>query len=188
MTKQAFIIIDLQNDYYEDGKFPLVGIEEATENAATLLKEVRKLKDEYLIIHVRHEFPVDPKDAPFFGKDTEGSQINEAVKNEPNELVITKDEPNAFVRTNLQQVLDDNKISELIIVGAMTHVCVQGTSRAASEKGYKVTVILDAIATRDLEFGGVNVPAKQVAATVLATLAFAYAKVITTEEQLQSLK
>lgn len=54
-------------------------------------------------------------------------------------------------------------------------------------KGYKVTVIQDAIATRDLEFGGVNVPAKQVAATVLLTLAFGYAKVITTKEQLQLL-
>lgn len=185
MFKRAFILIDLQNDYYEGGKFPLVGVKEATNNAATLLNEVRKSKDEYIVIHVRHEFPVDPKDAPFFGKGTEGSQINEIVKNEPNEIVITKNHPNSFIQTDLQKILDDNKISELIIVGAMTHMCIQGTSRAASEKGYKVTVIEDAVATRDLEFDGLVVPAKHVAATVFSTLSFAYAKVITTKEQLK---
>lgn len=188
MSKRAFILIDLQNDYFEGGKFPLVGINEATDNAAALLNQVRKLKDEYLVIHIRHEFPMDPEEAPFFGKGTEGSQINEIVKSEPGEIVITKSEPNSFVRTDLQQILDDNKISELIIVGAMTHICVQGTTRAASEKGYKVTVVQDALATRDLEFDGVTVPAKHVAATVFATLAFGYAKIITTKEQLQLLK
>lgn len=188
MSKRAFILIDLQNDYYEDGKFPLVDVKEATDNAATLLNEVRKLKDEYIIIHVRHEFPVDPKDAPFFGRGTEGSQINENVKNESDEIVITKNHPNSFIQTDLQKILDGNKVTELIIVGAMTHMCIQGTSRAASEKGYKVTVIQDAVATRDLEFDGVVVPAKQVAATIFSTLTFAYAKVIKTEEQLQLLK
>lgn len=188
MTKRAFILIDLQNDYFEGGEFPLVGINEAASNAAALLNQVRKLKDEYLIIHVRHEFPADPKEAPFFGKGTEGSQTNEIVKSEPSEIVITKNEPNSFVRTDLQQILDDNKVTELIIVGAMTHICVQGTTRAASEKGYKVTVVQDAVATRDLEFGDVTVPAKHVSATVFATLAFGYAKLLTTKEQLQLLQ
>ena len=185
---KAFILIDLQNDYYEKGNLPLIGIKEATDNAATLLREIRKLKDKYVIIHVRHEFPVEAEDFPFFKSGTDGSQIHEDVKNESNEIVITKHEPNSFVGTNLQQVLEDHKVSELVIVGAMTHMCVQGTSRAASEKGYKVTVVQDAVATRDLEFGGVTVPAKHVAATVFATLAFAYAKMITTLEQLELLK
>ncbi|KAK6458342.1 Isochorismatase-like protein [Scheffersomyces xylosifermentans] len=188
MPKQAFILIDLQNDYYPDGKFPLVGVKEATENAATLLNEIRKLKDDYLIIHVRHEFPGDASQAPFFGQGTEGSQIYEGVKSEPGEIVITKNSPNSFIQTDLQKILDENKVSDIIIVGAMTHMCVQGTSRAAAEKGYKVTVIEDAVATRDLEHGGVVVPAKQVAAAVFATLAFGYASIITTKELLQSLK
>lgn len=187
MSKKAFIIIDLQNDYYEGGKYPLVGINEATDNAVSLLNQVRKL-DDYLIIHVRHEFPVDPKDAPFFGKDTEGAQINDKIKNNPNEIVILKNHPNSFVDTDLQKILDEHKIKELTIVGAMAHMCVQGTTRAASEKGYQVTVVHDAVATRDLEFDGVVVPAKQVSAAVFSTLAFAYAKVSNTKEQLELLK
>lgn len=164
----------------------MVGIKEATANAATLLNEVRKLKDQYLIIHVRHEFPL--KDAPVFEQGTGGAEINDAAKDQPNEIVITKSEPNSLVRTDLQKILDDNKITDVIIVGAMTHMCVQGTTRAASEKGYKLTVVKDAVATRDLEFDGVTVPAEQVSATVFATLAFfANAEMITTKEQLSLL-
>ncbi|CUM63877.1 uncharacterized protein PRCAT00001465001 [Priceomyces carsonii] len=188
MSKTAFIIIDIQNDYFEGGKFPLVGINEAAENVATLLHRIRKAKDEYLIINIRHEFPGDPKDAPFFGRGTEGSQINDKVKNLPGEIVLTKNEPNSFIGTNLELILEEKKISNLIVVGAMAHICVQGTVRAASEKGYKVTVISDAVATRDLTFGNITVPAKQVSAVVYATLAFAYSKLITTEEQIRLLK
>ena len=73
-------------------------------------------------------------------------------------------------------------------MGAMAHICIQGTTRAAAELGYNATVITDAVAARDLEYGGVTTPAKQVSAAVFATLAFGYAKLTTTEEFLAALK
>ena len=33
----ALVLIDIQNDYFPDGRYPLVGIEAAAENAARLL-------------------------------------------------------------------------------------------------------------------------------------------------------
>lgn len=94
--------------------------------------------------------------------------------------------PILFVGTNLQRILEDHKISELVIVGATKHICFQGTSRATSKNGYKITVV-QAVATTELELGGVTVPAKDVAATVFATLDFAYAEMITTKELLELL-
>ena len=50
-------------------------------------------------------------------------------------------------------------------------------TRAASDLGYRTTVIADACATRDLEFQGTTVPAAQVHAAMMSGLAFGYATV-----------
>lgn len=180
-------MIDIQNDYFEGGLYPLVDINSAADNSAKLLQQLRKLPDQYHIIHVRHEFTGEAKDAPFFGKDTPGSQIHEKVKNNSDEPVILKHSPNSFIETSLKSELDNNGIKDVVIVGAMAHMCVQGTTRGAAELGYNATVITDAVAAPDLEYGGVTVPAKQVSAAVFATLAFGYAKLTTTEEFLGAL-
>jgi nicotinamidase-related amidase len=69
----------------------------------------------------------------------------------------------------------------LVVIGAMSHMCVDGITRAAADMGYKVKVIHDACASRDLEFNGTTVPAAHVHAAFMAALGFAYAEVISTE-------
>lgn len=59
-------------------------------------------------------------------------------------------------------------------------MCIDATGRAVSDLGYDVTVVHDAVATRDLEFDGTTVPAQQVHAAYMAALALAYAKVVPT--------
>lgn len=81
----------------------------------------------------------------------------------------------------MKALLDQQSIEEVVIVGAMSHMCIDATSRAASDFGYKTTIIHDACATMDLEFDGVTVPASQVHSTIMAALAFAYGTVTTTE-------
>lgn len=95
-----------------------------------------------------------------------------------------KNHPNSFLKSGLKQVLDEKGIEELIIVGAMSHMCIDATARAASDLGYKTTVVHDACATWDLQFRGQTVPAAQVHATLMSALAFAYATVVTTDEYL----
>ena len=98
--------------------------------------------------------------------------------------VILKNYPNSFLKTNLKELLDSNDIEEVVVIGAMSHMCIEATSRAASDFGYKVTVLEDACATMDLEFNGMTVPAAQVHATAMAALGFAYASVLSTREYL----
>lgn len=95
-----------------------------------------------------------------------------------------KNSPNAFLKTNLKELLDASGIEEVVVIGAMSHMCIEATSRAASDLGYKVTVLEDACATMDLEFSGVKVPAAQVHATAMAALEFAYATVQATGDYL----
>jgi nicotinamidase-related amidase len=61
-------------------------------------------------------------------------------------------------------------------------MCIDATSRAATDFGYSTIVVHDACATRDLEFDGATVPAAQVHAAYMSALAFAYGKVVTTDD------
>lgn len=182
MPDQALIIVDLQNDYFPGGRWPLVGIEEAATNAGHVLARFRDTGAP--VVHIRHEF--ETSDAPFFVPGSVGAQINECVLPENGEPVVLKHHPNAFRDTELKTLLDVQGIRKLTVLGAMSHVCIDATVRAAVDFGYDVTVVHDAIVTRDLEFNGTDVPAKQVHAAYMAALAFAYAKVVATGEVIHS--
>ena len=80
--------------------------------------------------------------------------------------------------------LDAEGVEEVVIVGAMSHMCIDATTRAAADLGYKATVVHDACATRDLEFAGQTVPAAQVHAANMAALAWGYGQVVGTRELL----
>lgn len=180
MPKRALLLIDLQNDYFPGGKWPLVGIEQAAGNAARLVEAARDRGD--LVIHMRHEFPTT--DAPFFLPGSEGAELHPMIDRRPEEPVVLKHHVNSFRETELQQVLDSHGIEELVICGAMSHMCVDAGTRAASDLGYQCRLIHDACATHDQEFAGKVVPAAEVHAAFMAALGFAYARVLSTEEYL----
>lgn len=178
MAKQALIVVDIQNDYFAQGKWPLVGADAAADNAVRLLKAFRDGGDS--VVHIRHEFTSD--EAPFFTPGSEGAKLHPKVVNRADEPVVLKHFVNAFRETELQSILDETGIKELVVVGSMSHMCIDGITRAAADFGYSVSVIHDACASRDLEFNGLTVPAAQVHAAFMAALGFAYAKVVSTDE------
>jgi nicotinamidase-related amidase len=178
MTKRAIVVVDLQNEYLPNGKLPLHQLDRAIENAAKVIEDARAKGDQ--VIHIRHEQP----GAPFFVPGSEGVEIIPAVAPQPGETVITKNHPNSFRDTQLKEVLDHQRVEDVVIVGAMSHMCIGATARAATDYGYKTTIVEDACATMDLEFGGVNVPAKQVHAVNMAALAFAHGEVVATDDLL----
>lgn len=177
-SKQALIVVDIQKDYFPDGKWSLQGIEQAADNAARLLDVARTSGD--LVVFICHEFPTT--EAPFFAAGSIGVQIHPKVQNRASEQIIVKNHINAFRETKLKEILDQNGIEEVVICGAMSHMCVDAITRAANDFGYKCILVHDACATRDAEFNGVKVPAEHVHAAFMAALGFAYAKAVSTEE------
>ncbi|MGJ7612100.1 MULTISPECIES: cysteine hydrolase family protein [unclassified Variovorax] len=180
MNKRAIVVVDLQNEYLSTGKLPLVGLDAAVANAARVVSAARAKGE--LLIHVRHE-GAQP-DAPFFTPGTAGVQIIPAVAPLEGEPVIVKNYPNSFRGTQLKEVLDAQGVKELVVIGAMSHMCIEATSRAAADFGYAVTVAHDACATMNLEFEGTAVPAAQVHAASMAALGFGYASITTTDKYL----
>ena len=182
MAKQALIVVDIQNDYFPQGKWPLVGADAAADNAARLIQAFREAGDS--VVHIRHEFT--SPEAPFFTPGSDGAKLHPKVLNRADEPVVLKHFVNSFRETELQAILDERDIKELVVVGSMSHMCVDAAARAASDMGYATVVLHDACATRDLEFNGVVVPAAQAHAAYMASLAFGYSQVVSTQEWLDA--
>ncbi|CAB3832193.1 Peroxyureidoacrylate/ureidoacrylate amidohydrolase RutB [Achromobacter mucicolens] len=180
MKKRGLIVVDLQNEYLPTGKLPLSGIEAASANAARVIAQARSNGEP--IFHIRHEFANN--EAPVFVPGSEGVDIQPAVAPRVGEPVIVKNFINSFRQTDLKQQLDDRGVEDVVVVGAMSHMCVDAVVRAAADMGYPVTVLHDACATLDLEFDGVKVPAAQVHAAMMAAFAFGYGTVKSTDEYL----
>jgi nicotinamidase-related amidase len=174
---RALILIDIQNDYFENGANPLAGSLPASENATRIL-DIFRTKN-LPVIHVQH-LATRP-DATFFIPGTTGAEIHANVKPLPHELVIEKHFPNSFRETGLLVHLKSLGIDELVICGMMTHMCVDATTRAAKDFGFTCTLIGDACATKSLEINGNVIQADAVHHSFLAALNYFYARVINTE-------
>jgi nicotinamidase-related amidase len=174
MFDTALIVIDLQRDYLAGGKFPLPGIERAIERAAVLIALFRARGTP--VIHVRH-VELDPA-VGFLLEGTPGVEIDPRVAPQGEDMMITKNYPNAFRDTTLPKVLHVLGAKELFFCGAMSNLCIDATVRAAFDMGYHCTVIEDACAASDLTFGGNVIPQAQVHGAFMAALASAYGEVV----------
>ena len=171
--KNALIVVDMQNDYYIGGKNELTGIKEALENMVKLINKAHKAGDE--VIFIQH---ISKKDAPFFVEGSEGAKLHKELPIQSQDSVVVKHYPNSFRETNLHQLLQAKNISNLTICGAMTHMCIDTTVRAAFDLGYKTTLVGNACATKDLSYKGDTIEAKYVQASFLSALDCTFCEVI----------
>ncbi len=180
---RCLIIVDLQNDYFPGGKMELFDIEAASENARILLTEFRKSKSP--IIHIQHISL--PPNAFFFLPDTEGAKFNGKVSPLEDETIVVKNYPNSFRDTSLLEILRGLHMKDLVICGAMSHMCIDATTRAAFDLGFNCIVAEDACTTTDLFFNNKVIKASEVHASFMAALSFPYAKVVSTKEIMKEL-
>jgi nicotinamidase-related amidase len=176
----ALLIVDIQNDYFQGGKAELVNPDKASKNAKLMLEYFRK--NNLPVVHIQHI--ASRPDATFFAPDTKGAEIHNDVKPKDTEQIIIKHFPNSFRETNLLEYLKSKNITDLVICGMQTHMCVDATTRAAKDLGFNCVVIGDACATKDLEINNVKVKAADVQTSFLSALNYFYSKVMTTEQYL----
>jgi nicotinamidase-related amidase len=174
----ALVVIDIQNFYFPGGQMPLVGADEAAAKAAELVACFRRAGQP--VIWVQH-LPTGVN-APDPTGIEEPYRMRANLLPAEGEAVIGKHYANAFRGTDLEATLRRFGVKKLVICGMQTHMCVEAAVRAAADLGFEVTVVPDACATRDLEFGDVTVPAAEVQAAALAAMTSAYAKAIPVAE------
>ena len=172
--KVALILVDIQKDYFSGGQMELVGMNDASRNARELLRFFREKK--WPIFHIQHIAVRDG--ATFFLPNSVGMEIHENVKPLLGETIIQKHHPNSFLNTKLHEELLKAGIESVVICGAMSHMCIDATTRAAADLGFQCTVVHDACATRDLIFNDKAVPADMVHSAFMAAFQSVYAKVM----------
>jgi nicotinamidase-related amidase len=182
--KPGLILIDIQNDYFAGGNLELVDMEHSAENAKKLLASFRNAT--LPLFHIQH-ISTQP-DATFFQPNTAGVEINESVLPQSDEIVIKKHFPNGFRETDLFKNLRSSEVEVVVICGAMSHMCIDATTRAAFDFGFDCIVIEDACTTRDLRHKGERIEASKVHGAFMSALSARYAKVISADEYLDRLK
>jgi nicotinamidase-related amidase len=178
----ALLLIDIQNDYFPNGRLPLEKSTEACQKAQEVLQACRAKQMPIIYIQYISTHP----NAGHFLPCTKGVEIHPNVQPMKNETIIKKHYPNSFKDTSLLNHLTKNNIKNLVIVGMMTHMCVEATVRAAYDLGFNCTVLSDACATKNLEFNNMLIPAQTVHNAFLAALQPLYSDVITVKELLNT--
>lgn len=168
-VKTALLIIDIQDFYFSGGKMELVNPQAAADKAVLLLDYFREKG--MPVIHIKHESSTQ-------------SDIQSTIKPVEGEKIITKKEISSFNGTDLNDYLKSLGVKNLVVCGMQTNMCVEGAVRAGYDLGYKITLIHDACAARDLKWENEIIPAKMVHLSTLVTLKN-YAIVVSADEFLK---
>jgi nicotinamidase-related amidase len=175
--KTALIVIDMQRDFLLPGGFG----ESLGNDVEQLLKVVPPLADliaaarsaGIMVIHTREGHEPDLSDCPpaklsrgapskrigdegkygrILIRGEYGHDIVDELAPVDGEVVIDKPGKGAFYATELQDILIAGGITQLLITGVTTEVCVHTTTREANDRGYECLVVSDCVGSYFPEF------------------------------------
>jgi nicotinamidase-related amidase len=175
--KTALIVIDMQRDFLLPGGFG----ESLGNDVDQLLKVVPPLADlmaaareaGIMVIHTREGHQPDLSDCPpaklsrgapskrigdqgkygrILIRGEYGHDIVDELAPIDGEIVIDKPGKGAFYATGLQDVLTESGITQLLVTGVTTEVCVHTTTREANDRGYECLVVSDCVGSYFPEF------------------------------------
>ena len=93
--------------------------------------------------HKRSDFLI-PRGSP-------GGQVMPALAPQGDEIVLPKTASGIFNATNIHYLLRNLEIERLAVFGVFTNQCVESAVRDAADRGYLVTMVADACATKSAE-------------------------------------
>ncbi|MEF1328693.1 cysteine hydrolase family protein [Vibrio sp. M260121] len=148
MSQAALLVIDLQNDYFPNGKFPLWNTEATLNNIKSAIAKANEKN--IPVIHIQHIADPAMGIAPFFNEGSEGAEIHpEILALAPNTDVVIKHFADSFEQTNLEEVLQKHGVTELLVSGMMTQNCVTHTAISKAAEKYEVSILMDCCTTVD---------------------------------------
>ncbi|WP_414565217.1 MULTISPECIES: cysteine hydrolase family protein [unclassified Anabaena] len=165
--KIALILIGYQNDYFSPDGILYRVVEESSKVTNVISNTVHLLECLFstsaLIVTTpifftpNYEELIEPigilktiKEVNAFQMGTLGSEtIKELIPFQKRILEVPgKRGFNAFINTNLGEILKERGITEVVLAGAVTSICIDSTGRSAHEKGYHVTILSDCTSAR----------------------------------------
>lgn len=145
---KALLIIDLQNDYFSRGSFPLWDADATLEKIEQAMGSAKEKG--IPVIHIQHVADASAGISPFFNEGTEGVAIHPRIlAAAPAAPIVVKTFADGFEQTNLEATLTGLGVSELILCGMMTQNCVTHTAISKAAEKYKVSIAADCCTTVD---------------------------------------
>jgi nicotinamidase-related amidase len=136
---QALLVVDAQQELIE-GK----DSEQCVFNKVDLLNNINAIIEKatemgHLVLFIRDQDVAEGKG--------EGFEIHQKIKVPTVAKIFDKKATNSFYATPLLEVLKDNQIEHLIIMGCKTEHCIDTAVRAATVSGFDVTLVADGHST-----------------------------------------
>ncbi len=144
-AKRALIVIDVQNDYFTGGTFPLWNTAETLARIVTAIE--RANAQGVPVILVQHLSAAGAA-APMFGAGTPGAQIHAHILAAAAQApIVSKAYADSFHQTTLDATLQQLGVEELLVCGMMTQNCVTHTAISRSAEKYRVAMVSDCCTT-----------------------------------------
>lgn len=150
VAKEAFLVVDMLNDFVKEGGSLVVAGAMAIVPALTRrLEQARKSGAAVIYLTDAHrkddpEFEMWP---PHAVPGTWGQKIIEELKPQPEDYVLPKRRYSGFFGTELELVLRELGVEGVTIAGVLTNICVLFTAIEAKALAYRVTVPRDSVAS-----------------------------------------
>ena len=165
----ALILIGFQNDYFSpDGALHAVVekhvveygilaksvalIERLVDSPVTLICTPILFSPDYSEIPSPQGLMATIRDLGAFRRGTPGGAIIDELNAFGDRIISVTGKTgfNAFHGTRLEDILAQKGITDVVLLGVVTSICIDSTGRAASELGLQVTMLSDCIAGRSL--------------------------------------
>jgi nicotinamidase-related amidase len=142
----ALLVIDLQNDYFPDGAFPLWNADATLERIELAIASAQRLG--LPVIHVQHIADSKQGLSPFFNEGSGGVEIHSRIRAAaPDAPIVVKSFADGFLNTTLEATLQRLGVDQLLICGMMTQNCVTHTAISKAAEKYQVAVLTDCCTT-----------------------------------------
>ncbi|TVT57677.1 cysteine hydrolase [Amycolatopsis rhizosphaerae] len=167
MTDPVLLLIDMQRGFADSAYWGRRNNPGAEEGMLALAH--RWQQEGRPIVLSRHD-SVQPGSPLRPGQD--GNLLRPELDGIRPELLVTKKVNSAFLGdADLNAWLKERGVTELVLAGIQTNMCVETTARMAGNLGYRTTVALDATFTFDLTGpDGSVIPAERLAEVTAANL------------------
>jgi nicotinamidase/pyrazinamidase len=163
-SKQALIVVDVQNDFCPGGTLAVAHGDEVVAPLNELIDEFLERGDP--VYKSRDWHPPQTKHFQDYGgtwpvhcvQNTPGAEFHPQLKDDPRIRVISKglgdtDCYSAFDETDLATQLRDQGVKELIVGGLATDYCVKETVLAGIKQGFKVKAVENAMRAVEMKPG-----------------------------------
>lgn len=137
--RPALLVIDLQNEFFEEGSPALASLTSAVEYTNAVIQLFRD--------RAAPIFVVRDIEKPHRVPGTEKFNTHASVQVTPADTHVDKEHGNAFWKTPLEELLRAQGITMVVLTGFCAEFCVLNTFRGARERGFDAALVRGSLAS-----------------------------------------